>query len=219
MLGMAVSSASAQTPVQAPYMPQDEKNPAPGRGFVPMPMDLPHLTGERESDALRVVQAPSSWDWRESGKVTSVKDQGACGSCYSFASLANIESKLLFDGEGTFDFSENNAKECNWYGTSCDGGNYWTMADWYSKKGTVLETCDPYVASDVSCKSTCPYSKTLVDWRVISSDNVPATAVLQDYIYTYGPVYTTFYAGDASSQAWSDEFNAYDGSYTLYYDG
>jgi C1A family cysteine protease len=219
MLGMVVSSASAQTPVQAPYVPQDEKDSAPGRGFVPMPMDLPHLTGEREPDALRVVQAPSSWDWRESGKVTSVKDQGACGSCYSFASLANIESKMLLDGEGTFDFSENNAKECNWYGTACDGGNYWTMADWYSKQGTVLEACDPYVASDVSCKSTCPYIKTLVDWRVISSDNVPATAVLQDYIYAYGPVYTTLYAGDGSSQAWCDEFEGYNGSYTLYYDG
>jgi len=121
------------------------------------------------------------------------------------------------DDAGIFDFSVNNAKECNWYETSCGGGNNYTMASWFSKKGTVLETFDPYVASDVSCKSTCPYIKTLLDWRVISADNIPMTSILQNYIHTYGPVYTTFYAGDDSDPAWRSEFSNYDGSYTLYY--
>jgi C1A family cysteine protease len=75
-------------------------------------------------------QLPSSWDWRAQGKVTSVKDQGPCGSCYAFAAVGNVESKMLMDGAGSHDFSENNAKECNrdeLAGTgagSCDGGNY-----------------------------------------------------------------------------------------------
>jgi hypothetical protein len=41
--------------------------------------------------------------------------------------------------------------------------------------------------------------------------------VLKSYIQTYGPVYTTLYAGNGD--AWDTEFGNYDGSYTLYYTG
>ena len=171
----------------------------------------------------------SSWDWRTLGVVSPVGNQGHCGSCYAFASIGNIESKLRMDGAGIYDFSENNAKECNWrelnhyeyppgspWG-SCDGGNYFMLASLFSQRGTVLEPCDPYVDRDVSCKTTCPYNKTLLDWRIISGDGMPSTNVLKTYIQTYGPVHTTMYAG--GGDAWETEFGHYDGSYTLHYPG
>ena len=226
------SASGAQAPA-GPVPPQDALLPGPGaseqpshsKGFVPPPMDLPHLTGQRMPlDGVSPQAVPSSWDWRQTGKVTTVKNQSTCGSCYSFAALGNIEGKMLIDGAGTYDFSENNAKECNWYetsgtggGTSCSGGNYDQMANLFSKKGTVLEPCDPYQASDVTCKSTCPYQKTLLDWRIISTNAVPNANVLKQYIQTYGPVYTSLYAGDGD--AWDAEFGSYDGSNTLYYAG
>ncbi|MEE9616799.1 MAG: C1 family peptidase [Anaerolineae bacterium] len=176
------------------------------------------------SDGVSPQAVPSSWDWRQTGKVTPVKNQSTCGSCYSFAALGNIEAKMLIDSATTYDFSENNAKECNWYetsgtggGTSCDGGNYDQMANLFSKKGTVLESCDPYQASDVTCKSTCPYQKTLLDWHIISTNAVPNANVLKQYIQTYGPVYTSLYAGDGD--AWDTELGNYDGTYTLYHAG
>jgi len=160
---------------------------------------------------------PSSWDWRTQGMVTRVKDQGDCDAWYAFAAIANIESKLLIDGADAYDFSENNAKECNWYDASCRGGNYDIIADLFSKKGTVLESCDPYVPKDTLCESACPYQKTLLDWRIISGNPVPDTEVLQAYIHNYGPVYATMYAG--YDDDWHEEFSNYDGSYTLYYPG
>lgn len=212
------------TPQMAPLNPEYPQEPSSRKGFIPPSVDLSHVTGQNLPLGLTVQALPSRWDWREAGKVTSVKNQGSCGSCYAFASIGNIESRLLVSNTGTFDFSENNVKECNWYevtgtegGTSCSGGNYLIVADWLSKKGTVLESCDPYVASDVDCKTSCPYQKTLLDWRIISGNAIPATDVLKQYIYTYGPVYTSLYAGDGD--AWDTEFSNYDGSYTLYYTG
>jgi len=70
-----------------------------------------------------------------------------------------------------------------------------------------------------NCNDTCPYVKTLLDWRVISEDQVPDTNVLKGYIQTYGPVYASMYAGDNSDRDWWQEFSDYDGSYTLYYAG
>ncbi|MFZ5980154.1 MAG: C1 family peptidase [Candidatus Zixiibacteriota bacterium] len=201
----------------APLKPAVEKELPPGRGFVAPLKDLPHLNGGKMPSALSTLAPPESFDWRDSSKVTSVKNQGVCGSCYAFSSIASFESKVLMDADISYDFSENNAKECNYLGTSCSGGNFYDLASLFSQQGVVLESCDSYVAANVSCNTACPHIKTLLGWNIICTDATPNTAVLQNYILTYGPVYTTVYAGDGD--AWDTEFNNYDGSYTMYYSG
>jgi len=200
---------------RAPERPAEPYQPNPRGGYVPAPIDLSHY--QAEWDSADVAASLSRFDWRQTGKVTPVKNQNPCGACYAFASLGNFESKLLIDGAGTWDFSENNAKECDFYARSCSGSNYFAMASYFSQKGTVLESCDPYVPADVPCTTGCPYQKTLLDWRIISGNSIPDTNVLKNYIMTYGPVYTTLYAG--WGDAWDTEFGNYDGSYTLYHPG
>jgi C1A family cysteine protease len=220
LLSFVSTSVAAQEPYMAPQPPERYRELTPRTGFIPPPVDLSHLTGSKLLKRFEALPPPPPrWDWRTQGKVTPVKSQGVCGACYAFASLGNIESKMLIDGEGIFDFSENNAKECNWYKTGCGGGNYEKLANFFSKKGTVLESCDPYVPSDVSCNSSCPYIKTLLDWRIISGDTVPATGVLKSYIYNCGPVFAVLYAGDSNDPVWESDYKSYDGSYTLYYTG
>ena len=231
---LPAQAAEPPVPQEAPRLPPPQQ-PSPvidghGTGFIAPTMDLSHITGQRMPDGSLaggspVGQPPASFDWRTQNKVTSVKNQGGCGSCYAFAAIANIESRILIDTNTTapVNSSENNAKECNWrelnsYGCpaqcwgSCDGGNYRMLASLFSRKGLVLESDDPYVAVDVACNSSCPYNKTLLDWRIISTGSVPDTNVLKNYIMTYGPVYTTLYADSGQG------FNSgYGGSYTFNY--
>ncbi len=216
--GLELQEAPTRPPPLAPQSWGEGEPLSPRTGFIPPAMDLSHLKGDRMPEGVSTASLSSAWDWRQQGVVTQVQNQGDCNAGYAFASLANFESKLQVDGAGIYDFSENNAKECPWHDPSCGGSNYWEMAGWFSQKGTVLESCDPYVDSNVNCNGTCPYIKTLLDWRYIA-EGVPDTDVLKGYIQTYGSVHASMYAGDASDTDWWQEFSDYDGSYTLYYEG
>ena len=231
---LPAQAAGPPVPQEAPRLPPPQEPPpvidGHGTGFIAPTTDLSHITGQRMPDeslagGSPVGQPPASFDWCTQNRVTSVENQGGCGSCYAFAALGNVESKILIDTNTTapVNYSENNAKECNWrelnsYGCpsqcwgSCSGGNYRMLASLFSQKGIVLETDDGYVATDVACNSSCPYNKTLLDWRIISGDSIPDTNVLKNYIMTYGPVYTTVYVD--SSQGFG---GTYDGSYTFNY--
>jgi len=229
-------------PTELPSVPPPQEPPpvidGHGTGFIPPAMDLSYITGQRMPDGSLVgasppVGLPVSFDWRNPpSKVTSVKNQGACGSCYAFAGIGNVESKVLIDTNSTPpgpDYSENNAKSCtwrainNWTGPggylwgNCNGGNYYILASLFSQKGIVDETADPYVPANTTCNSSCPYNKTLLDWRIISTYSQPPVSTLKAYIQTYGPVYTTIFVGNSYYPAWQNEFGSYNGSYTLYW--
>jgi C1A family cysteine protease len=209
----------------APQRPPTRESLPRGRGFIPPSMDLSHLTGQQMPEGTAVLESlPPVWDWRDAGKVTDVWDQGSCGSCYAFATNAGFESKILIDNDTTLNISENHAKECNWRelndfeypsGTpwgSCDGGNHFMLASLFSQTGTVRDWCDRYEDSDVDCESTCPYKKTLLDWRIISGPSIPATEVLKQYIHIHGPVIAAMYVDE--SQGFDE---SYDGLVTLNY--
>ena len=60
---------------------------------------------------------PAAFDWRQYDKVTPVKQQGECGSCYTFATSAAIESAVLIKrglsaSQTNFDLSEQRLVNC-----------------------------------------------------------------------------------------------------------
>jgi cathepsin L len=63
-------------------------------------------------------------DWTAKGGVTSVKNQGQCGSCWAFAATATSESWALIKTKTTYDLSEQQLIDCSTsYGNQgCNGG-------------------------------------------------------------------------------------------------
>jgi C1A family cysteine protease len=53
-----------------------------------------------------ILKVPKSVDWEALGKLTSVKSQGDCGSCWAFTTLATIESLYLIKKNKYLDLSE-----------------------------------------------------------------------------------------------------------------
>ena len=155
---------------------------------------------EPVSPNLMVGQLPTAFDWRDSGKVTPVKDQGGCGACYAFATLGMIEGDVLVDSGPEYDFSEEQAKECTWEAingiSNCSTGGW---DDWVinllTRVGIVLEADDPYHPCDTSCNSSTTPVERVTDWYTLSGYGSPDTTMLKSYIYTYGPIFTTLDAG------------------------
>jgi C1A family cysteine protease len=66
-----------------------------------------------------------SLDWRDKNLITSVKNQGACGCCWAFATVAYAESRLIgMNAKYTIqntDLSEQYMLECT-KNSDCTGG-------------------------------------------------------------------------------------------------
>ncbi len=166
-----------------------------GTGFTPPPVDLKQLKGQEISSALvRSASFPASFDLRTQNKLTSVKNQGSCGSCWAFATYASLESFLR--PAATMDFSENNMKNTHGFDKApCAGGNEFMATAYLARwSGPVSESSDPYSASSTSSASNLPVQKHVQDVsflpdRAGSTDNNNIKAA----ILNYGAVYTTIF--------------------------
>jgi len=101
----------------------------------------------------------SSVDWRSKGAVTQVKDQGQCGSCWSFSSTGGIEGAWAVAGNKLTSVSEQELVACDKVDSGCNGGLMDNAYSWLmsSKSGAIVtEAAYPYTAgggSSGSCKS------------------------------------------------------------------
>lgn len=183
-----------------------------------------HYAGASENRMPQQVTAtlPSAYV----GWISSIKDQGNCGSCWAFSTIANLEAAYLFESgapqaavtsSGSItvsgsspNLSEQQVDSCNPWGYGCNGGNIAYDMLMPSKSGSgyypgaVTETCFPYKASDVNC-SLCssPTYTPVISWGYLTSDTtIPTTAAIKQAIYTYGSVSAYIYA-DSYFQAYT----------------
>jgi len=110
-----------------------------------------------------------------------VKDQGACGSCWAFASVAALESVIKIATGTEYDLSEQQVISCMTPNSGCNGG--YTPVTWAfaERDGVVEEVCVPYEGDDsVPCtEGGCLPVATCGGWIDLPNDmNVIKTAIL-----------------------------------------
>jgi len=86
--------------------------------------------------------------------TTDVKDQGNCGSCWSFAGMTVYESRAAINGGTLRQYSEQEIIDCNSEGEECYGGWYTTVWDYIKNKGRIAtQSKYPYNNVRGSCGS------------------------------------------------------------------
>lgn len=178
------------------------------------PIDCTQLTITQHTTPI--LDTPDEFNWKDIDGVdwtTIAKHQGNCGSCWDFAALGALESRIKIMEECSQlqpDLSEQYALSClpaaaNNYGQGCLGGtpykHYYYIQDEGEEgnnvNGIIPEWCFPYQAShNIPCDEKCDdwmehlipltdCDETFLDLGYATEEN---TNIIKSIIYEYGPI-------------------------------
>merc|ERR1711964_658012 len=96
----------------------------------------------------------ASIDWTTKGAVTPVKNQGQCGSCWSFSTTGSLEGAFEIASGKLVSFSEQQFVDCDKVDQGCNGGLMDNAFEFAEKNAICTETSYPYKAVGGSCKAS-----------------------------------------------------------------
>ncbi|RDY01314.1 Cysteine protease RD19A, partial [Mucuna pruriens] len=156
--------------------PSEFKNTVLGLRGVRLPSDA------NKAPILPTDNLPTDFDWRDHGAVTPVKNQGSCGSCWSFSTTGALEgAHFLATGE-LVSLSEQQLVDCDHEcdpeesdscDSGCNGGLMNSAFEYILKSGGVMREEDyPYSGTD---RGTCNFDSSKIaasvaNFSVISLD-------------------------------------------------
>ena len=159
------------------------------------------LVQHRAASAQAMVTAtahPGSFDWRnKSGGnyVTSIKNQGGCGSCVAFGTLSVVESAIrISKGNPNYatDLSEAHLFYCL-KGDPSGCSNGWWPTGAYDKvkaKGVAKENFFPYVGTQQTCKVANGWQNQKV--KITGYKHLTTVTAIKEWISKRGPVSACF---------------------------
>lgn len=116
------------------------------------------LANNEEHPSLKGLSYPTSIDWRAKGAVTPAKDQGNCGSCWSFSATGCLEGIWKIQGNPLISFSEQQLIDCDYSrkeNSGCNGGDPGWAFDYYlngkGKSQAMTESDYPYKEKKGKC--------------------------------------------------------------------
>jgi cysteine peptidase B len=145
------------------------------------------------SSSLRGVSAgtPTNFDWRDEGKVTAVKDQGGCGSCWAHSAVEGIETSSAIKGYPLTELSVQQLVSCDSTDAGCRGGDLPPAFEYVMKAGG-LATASSY-----------PYTSGSFPWRsgTCESFSVQSGTTVKSYEYATEPCFGSCTSQDEDTLA------------------
>jgi len=155
---------------------------------------------EADLSKLSLEDTPDSWDWRTKGVVNAVQNQGDCGSCWTFSTIATVESAVAIKTGNLSKYSEQELVDCSHAcvledgqqvcNQGCDGGWMWSaLTDLISWKGEELESQYKYTGTTDKCKRTdyTAYSP-LANYTCLSGPKLANETMMAAFLAANGPL-------------------------------
>jgi cathepsin L len=159
---------------------------------------------------------PKSFNWVEKGVLNEIQNQGQCGACVVFSSIAIIESFIALNYGKLYKLSEQQIIDC-YYNDICSNGGMFSNILYYIKQnGLMLNQDYSYSSFSQSFRNSdtkCLYDKNKVIVNIENYHEVKNinSNSLKEIIYKYGPV-----GGVINSNCGG--FLDYNGTFILDYD-
>ncbi|XP_076155600.1 cathepsin L-like peptidase [Alosa pseudoharengus] len=150
------------------------------------------------------AELPAASDWRKTGCVTDVKNQGYCGSCWAFSATGALETHHCIKYGYRHSLSEQQLVDCSWsYGNEgCNGGYKHEAFQYVSDNGGIdTEASYPYEGQE----SYCRFTKSGIGAYCSGYMRLPYgdEGTLKAYVAYVGPVSVSIDAGQKSFQYYS----------------
>ncbi|CAK60392.1 unnamed protein product (macronuclear) [Paramecium tetraurelia] len=101
------------------------------------------------------ISAAEKIDWSQKGAVTDVKDQGQCGSCWTFGTTGVLEG-FFFKTTGELpNLSEQQLLDCSTFqdfNLGCNGGLPYRALQYVKRSGITTQAAYPYKGVQGSCQ-------------------------------------------------------------------
>lgn len=114
-----------------------------------------HCSATSRDSIEALGEVPSEWNWREHAGVSPVKNQGHCGSCWTFSTVGALEAHTMIKYDGVTEFyAEQQLVDCAqaFDNHGCEGGLPSHAFEYVKYAGGIsTESAYPYTAKDETC--------------------------------------------------------------------
>ena len=155
------------------------------RTYLNLDVNILNTLHFEEAEPVLHFGAEDNFDWLDA--LNPVKNQGNCGSCWAFSTVANLEGLYYIKYGQHKRFSEQMLVDCDTSDSACNGGLMEYTFEWIKNNGgLMLEDDYAYTGTKGTCKSSSSkYAVKVTGYKKLSSDD--ETDIL-NYLVETGPL-------------------------------